>query len=87
VDDPYAAGNGSIMRLAPVPMFYVVKSLEAVLWAFYRSTSFREGGPCWPSTWATTLTPPGQSTDRLLGRITGMKGSRSNGEPGSLNGS
>jgi ADP-ribosylglycohydrolase len=30
VDDPYAAGNGSIMRLAPVPMFYSRKPKEAL---------------------------------------------------------
>ncbi|NLT66604.1 MAG: ADP-ribosylglycohydrolase family protein [Acidobacteria bacterium] len=79
--DPYTAGNGSIMRLAPVPLFYagqptyamefaaessrtthgaltsfrrkelpeikgtgyVVRSLEAALWAFSKSNSFREG--------------------------------------------
>ena len=31
VDDPYAAGNGSIMRLAPVPMFYANDSEQAIL--------------------------------------------------------
>ena len=30
VDDPYAAGNGSIMRLAPVPMFYARDPEEAI---------------------------------------------------------
>ena len=30
VDDPYTAGNGCIMRLAPVPMFYAGKPLEAI---------------------------------------------------------
>jgi ADP-ribosyl-[dinitrogen reductase] hydrolase len=30
VDDPYAAGNGSIMRLAPVPMFYAGSPKEAI---------------------------------------------------------
>ncbi len=30
VDDPYAAGNGSIMRLAPVPMFFSRKPKEAI---------------------------------------------------------
>jgi len=30
VDDPYAAGNGSIMRLAPVPLFYARDPLEAI---------------------------------------------------------
>lgn len=30
VDDPYAAGNGSIMRLAPVPMFYARNPREAI---------------------------------------------------------
>ncbi len=30
VDDPYAAGNGSIMRLAPVPMFYARNPEEAI---------------------------------------------------------
>jgi ADP-ribosyl-[dinitrogen reductase] hydrolase len=30
VDDPHAAGNGSIMRLAPVPMFYVSNPEEAI---------------------------------------------------------
>jgi ADP-ribosyl-[dinitrogen reductase] hydrolase len=30
VDDPYAAGNGSIMRLAPVPMFYLANPQEAI---------------------------------------------------------
>jgi ADP-ribosylglycohydrolase len=30
VDDPCAAGNGSIMRLAPVPMFYARDPLEAI---------------------------------------------------------
>jgi ADP-ribosyl-[dinitrogen reductase] hydrolase len=30
VDDPYAAGNGSIMRLAPVPMFYARDPVEAI---------------------------------------------------------
>ena len=30
VDDPYAAGNGSIMRLAPVPMFYSGNPEEAI---------------------------------------------------------
>jgi ADP-ribosylglycohydrolase len=30
VDDPYAAGNGSIMRLAPVPMFYAQDPEEAI---------------------------------------------------------
>jgi len=30
VDDPYAAGNGSIMRLAPVPMFYAGDPEEAI---------------------------------------------------------
>ncbi len=30
VDDPYAAGNGSIMRLAPVPMFYAGSPEEAI---------------------------------------------------------
>ena len=30
VDDPYAAGNGSIMRLAPVPMFYGRDPEEAI---------------------------------------------------------
>jgi ADP-ribosylglycohydrolase len=30
VDDPYAAGNGSIMRLAPVPMFYAGNPEEAI---------------------------------------------------------
>jgi ADP-ribosyl-[dinitrogen reductase] hydrolase len=30
VDDPYAAGNGSIMRLAPVPMFYYANPKEAL---------------------------------------------------------
>ena len=30
VDDPYAAGNGSIMRLAPVPMFYAGIPEEAI---------------------------------------------------------
>ena len=28
--DPYTAGNGSIMRLAPVPMFYALDPLEAI---------------------------------------------------------
>lgn len=28
--DPYSAGNGSIMRLAPVPMFYAGNHLEAI---------------------------------------------------------
>ncbi|NPV53641.1 MAG: ADP-ribosylglycohydrolase family protein [Firmicutes bacterium] len=28
--DPYTAGNGSIMRLAPVPMFYALSPLEAI---------------------------------------------------------
>lgn len=28
--DPHSAGNGSIMRLAPVPLFYVKKPLEAI---------------------------------------------------------
>lgn len=28
--DPYSAGNGSIMRLAPVPMFYAANPLEAI---------------------------------------------------------
>jgi len=31
VDDPYAAGNGSIMRLAPVPMFYAGDPAEAIV--------------------------------------------------------
>jgi ADP-ribosylglycohydrolase len=31
VDDPYAAGNGSIMRLAPVPMFYAGNPEEAII--------------------------------------------------------
>jgi ADP-ribosylglycohydrolase len=30
VDDPYTAGNGCIMRLAPVPMLYGGKPLEAI---------------------------------------------------------
>jgi ADP-ribosyl-[dinitrogen reductase] hydrolase len=30
VDDPYAAGNGSSMRLAPVPMFYSGNPEEAI---------------------------------------------------------
>lgn len=30
VDDPYAAGNGSIMHLAPVPMFFAGNSEEAI---------------------------------------------------------
>jgi ADP-ribosyl-[dinitrogen reductase] hydrolase len=29
--DPYSAGNGSLMRLAPVPMFYAHKPAEAVI--------------------------------------------------------
>jgi ADP-ribosyl-[dinitrogen reductase] hydrolase len=29
--DEYSAGNGSIMRLAPVPMFYVEEPLEAII--------------------------------------------------------
>lgn len=28
--DPYSAGNGSLMRLAPVPMFYANNSIEAI---------------------------------------------------------
>ena len=36
---------------------YVVESLEAALWAFAASTSFR-GARCWPSTSATTRTQP-----------------------------
>ncbi|HBI44263.1 MAG TPA: ADP-ribosylglycohydrolase [Planctomycetales bacterium] len=31
--DPHAAGNGSIMRLAPVPMFFHLDSAEAIRWA------------------------------------------------------
>ncbi len=31
--DPYSAGNGSIMRLAPVPMFYAGNPVEAVEWS------------------------------------------------------
>jgi ADP-ribosyl-[dinitrogen reductase] hydrolase len=30
VDDPYTAGNGCIMRLAPVLMFYAGIPLEAI---------------------------------------------------------
>jgi ADP-ribosyl-[dinitrogen reductase] hydrolase len=30
VEDPHSAGNGCIMRLAPVPMFYAGKPLEAI---------------------------------------------------------
>jgi ADP-ribosylglycohydrolase len=29
--DPYSAGNGSLMRLAPVPMFYAKKPAEAII--------------------------------------------------------
>lgn len=29
--DPYSAGNGSLMRLAPVPMFYANKPAEAII--------------------------------------------------------
>lgn len=29
-EDPYSAGNGSIMRLAPVPLFYAQKAKEAL---------------------------------------------------------
>ncbi|MGB7498223.1 MAG: ADP-ribosylglycohydrolase family protein, partial [Candidatus Acidiferrum sp.] len=28
--DPFSAGNGSLMRLAPVPLFYVERPLEAI---------------------------------------------------------
>jgi ADP-ribosyl-[dinitrogen reductase] hydrolase len=28
--DPYSAGNGSIMRLAPIPMFYAMQPIEAI---------------------------------------------------------
>ena len=170
VDDPYAAGNGSIMRLAPVPMFYAGDPEEAIvrvrgklphhprgpdlrgclpvfrrtarggaerggqrnllsdhyspvpgyweqptLWE-RRSTRSPPGpsstrtrprssapvtwsspwrppsglstaailsgkGPCWPSTWATTPTPPGRSMARSPGRTMGMKGSRRMADP------
>jgi len=29
-DDEYSAGNGSLMRLAPVPLFYISNSLESI---------------------------------------------------------
>ena len=42
---------------------YVVKTLEAALWAFTsRATSAR--ARCWRSTWAMTPTRPARSTDR-----------------------
>jgi ADP-ribosyl-[dinitrogen reductase] hydrolase len=66
VDDPYAAGNGSIMRLAPVPMFYVVKSLEAALWAFHRSRSFREGALL-----SVNLSNDADTTGAVYGQIAG----------------
>ena len=41
--DPRSAGNGSLMRLAPVPMFFAGDAREAVLWAFFHTEDFRQG--------------------------------------------
>jgi ADP-ribosyl-[dinitrogen reductase] hydrolase len=46
VDDPYAAGNGSIMRLAPVPMFYALDPGEAISRSEESSRTTHGAGTC-----------------------------------------
>ncbi len=46
VDDPYAAGNGSIMRLAPVPMFYARDPKEAINRSVESSRTTHGAGTC-----------------------------------------
>ena len=44
--DPYSAGNGCIMRLAPVPMFYMNDSTAAVQWAVESSRTTHGAQEC-----------------------------------------
>ena len=45
-DDPLSAGNGSIMRLAPVPMFYSARPEEAVRYAALSSRTTHAAAEC-----------------------------------------
>jgi len=44
--DPWSAGNGCIMRLAPVPMFYYPDTIEAVRWATESSRTTHGATEC-----------------------------------------
>lgn len=46
VTDPYSAGNGSIMRLAPVPMHYASQPEEAVHWSAESSRTTHGATTC-----------------------------------------
>ncbi|GJM78804.1 ADP-ribosylglycohydrolase [Paenibacillus sp. HMSSN-139] len=45
-DDPYAAGNGSIMRLAPVPMYYAGQPQQAIDYAARSSRTTHASAEC-----------------------------------------
>jgi ADP-ribosyl-[dinitrogen reductase] hydrolase len=45
-DNPRAAGNGSIMRLAPVPLFYAADIREAVKWSAFSSRTTHAAVEC-----------------------------------------
>jgi len=45
-DDPMAAGNGSIMRLAPVPLYYASDLREAIRWSGISSRTTHASREC-----------------------------------------
>ena len=71
--DPYSAGNGSLMRLAPVALFYADRPLEAVLRAADSSRTTHAAEECVDACryMARLLVGAlrGESKDRLLGKM------------------
>ena len=63
--------HGSYRRQTPIGSGYVVRSLEAALWAFHDAADFREAVLA-QSTSATTPTRQARSADNSLAHISGV---------------
>ena len=82
--DPYSAGNGSLMRLAPVPMFFAADPAEVIERSAdsSKTTHGAEEAVDACRYFSGLLAGALKGVDRSPARTTGLKPSRSNGSNG-----